>query len=149
MDSDLKYKQKRFLVKGTEKYDKICYRDKVLLLKRVLLDHEQIKEVPLFLRRLRRPWRSTTRRQRPSWGSSGAGMATWTPTSSSVSADGFNNTRGPALAAPIGLFWTTATPTGTQKAARNAWNPRHHQTLSKGALKVAKLNTRSTGSKSK
>ena len=49
MDNDTLYKKRRFLVKGTEKYDKICYRDKLLLLKKVLLDKEQIKEVNSIL----------------------------------------------------------------------------------------------------
>jgi hypothetical protein len=38
-----KHKKKRFLLKGTDRYDKITYRDKILLLKRVLIDNEQIK----------------------------------------------------------------------------------------------------------
>lgn len=49
MSCDLKNKKKRFLVKGTEKYDKITYRDKILLLKKVLIDREQIKEVKYYL----------------------------------------------------------------------------------------------------
>ncbi len=49
MSSELKNKKKRILLKGTEKYDKISYRDKILLLKRVVIDKEQIKEVSMPL----------------------------------------------------------------------------------------------------
>lgn len=49
MSCDPKIKKKRFLIKGTEKYDKITYRDKILLLKKVLIDREQIKEVKYSL----------------------------------------------------------------------------------------------------
>jgi hypothetical protein len=43
MSLENRNKKKRFLVKGTEKYEKISYREKILLLKKVLIDKEQIK----------------------------------------------------------------------------------------------------------
>ena len=38
MNHLLKHKKKRLLLKGTDKYDKITYRDKIMLLKKVVVD---------------------------------------------------------------------------------------------------------------
>jgi hypothetical protein len=38
MNHHLKNKKKRLLLKGTDKYDKITYRDKIMLLKKVVVD---------------------------------------------------------------------------------------------------------------
>ena len=49
MSQQQKPKKKRYLLKGTDKYDKISYRDKIMLIKKVIIDNEQIKEVALTL----------------------------------------------------------------------------------------------------
>ena len=49
MSQHQKSKKKRFLLKGTDKYDKISYRDKIMLIKKVIIDNEQIKEVAFFI----------------------------------------------------------------------------------------------------
>ena len=44
-NQEIKVQQKRYLTKGNDKYNKVTYRDKILLLKRVICDQQEIKEV--------------------------------------------------------------------------------------------------------
>lgn len=93
MSSELKNKKKRILLKGTEKYDKISYRDKILLLKRVVIDKEQIKEVSMPLWRLPISSTSITPQLRLFSGSSKANALEWTSNLLKVYVFGSRSTR--------------------------------------------------------
>lgn len=108
--------------KRSKRYDKISHKSRVMLLKKVLCDHSEIKEVTSRWFRLQNSWRSTIRLPRPSCASTNTMGIKSTRQCSRESASGMPSTRSSDSDAAIGLhsaIWKPSRLRSSSTGVRN------------------------------
>lgn len=110
--------------KRSKRYDKISHKSRVMLLKKVLCDHSEIKEVTSRWFRVQNNCRSTTRLPRPSCASTNTMVIKSTRQYSRESAHGMPSTRSNDSDAAIGLHSAIWKPSRLRSSSTGVRNRR-------------------------